>query len=111
MRRPLPLLLALILVSSCAGFPYGQPVRPVDLYGTVTFVDPLKHRIDLELDDLTRYTLQPEETSRGLDQDRRAKQSVSLYYDDSATVWNGVRADEIRTGDRVVVSGRVDNGH
>lgn len=68
-------------------------------------------RIDLELDDLTRYALQPEGTSLGLNQNRRAKQSVPLYYDDSATVWNGVRADKIRTGDRVVISGRVDNGH
>lgn len=111
MRRKSLLAFALILASSCAGFPYGQPARPVDLYGTVTFVDPARHRIDLQLDDLTHYALKPEETSPGLDQNRRAKQSVPLFYDDSITVWKGVRADKIRTGDRVVISGRVDNGH
>jgi hypothetical protein len=35
---------------------------------------------------------------------------VPVYYDETATVWNGVRAGEIRVGDRIVVSGRVDKG-
>jgi len=100
----------LVLVSSCASVRDAAPVRPVDLYGTVTLVDPAKHRIDLELDTVTRYTLQLEETSLGLDQNRRSAQSVPLYYDESATVWKGVRADEIRTGDRIVVNGRIDKG-
>jgi hypothetical protein len=111
MKKLSLLSFALVLVSSCAGFPHGAAVRPVDLYGTVTLIDPVEHRIDLELDTATRYTVQAEETSLGPDHGRGSDRSVQLYYDDSSTVWNGVRADQIRTGDRIVVNGRVDKGH
>lgn len=111
MRRRSLLSFALVLVSSCAGFPYGEPVRPVDLYGTVTLVDPVRHRIDLALDTATRYTVLPEQTSVSLEnRPSETSQLVPLYYDDSVTVWNGVRADKIRTGDRIVVNGRFDKG-
>ncbi|MGH9422886.1 MAG: hypothetical protein ACRD3J_23125 [Thermoanaerobaculia bacterium] len=111
MRRLSLLSFALVLTSSCASFPSGEPVRPVDLYGTVTRVDTVKHRIDLELDTVTRYTLQQEETSLKPDLNRHGTPSVRLYYDETATVWNGVQAGKIRIGDRIVVSGRVDKGH
>src|SRR2546426_1136703 len=39
------------------------------------------------------------------------KPIVARRYDENAMVWHGVRADEIRTGDRVVVNGRFDKGH
>jgi hypothetical protein len=71
MRKVSLLSFVLIVVSSCASVRNAEPLRPVDLYGTVTLVDAVKHRIDLELDTAARYTLQPEETSLKLDQNRR----------------------------------------
>jgi hypothetical protein len=38
-------------------------------------------------------------------------QTRNVYYDTQATRWNGVRDNEVRTGDRIVARGHQDKGH
>jgi hypothetical protein len=98
MKRLLPLSLALVLVSSCAvGLYHNNRNRTrveaqPEFYGTVTYFDPVAHRIDLDY------------VENGTHQTR------NVYYNTQATRWNGVRDNEVRTGDRIVVRGHQDKG-
>jgi hypothetical protein len=95
MKKLLPLSFALILASSCAAGIYHnrrgtEVVVAPEFYGTVTFVDPVGHRIDLDyIEGGTHYTR-------------------NVYYDEGATRWNGVHYNEIHNGDHITVRGRQD---
>jgi hypothetical protein len=66
----------------------GVVVEP-EFWGTVTYVDPRSHRIDLDyVDGGGRHM---------------ARQ---VYYDEQATRWDGVRYSELHSGDQLVVRGR-----
>ena len=96
MRKMCLAVLALLIVSSCAVYHdrYGRTayVEP-EFWGTVTYVDPVAARIDLDyVGDAGRHF-------------RR-----SVYYDPQATRWDGVRYNEIHNGDRISVRGQSRNG-
>ncbi len=98
MKKLLPLLLAVVLASSCAVGMYhtrrgDRVVVEPEFYGTVMFVDPAAHRIDLDYVDAGRHYTR------------------NVYYDEGATRWNGVRYTEIRNGDRITVRGHQDKGN
>ena len=96
MKSILPLSFALILASSCAVGVYPghrrgpDVVAAADFDGTVTFVDLVGHRIDLDYVESGRHYTR------------------NVYYDEGATRWNGVRYNEIRNGDRITVHGHQD---
>jgi hypothetical protein len=98
MKKLLPLLLTVVLASSCAVDMYHSRrgdrvyVEP-EFYGTVTFVDPGAHRFDIDYVEGGRHYTR------------------NVYYDEDATRWNGVRYTEIRNGDRITVRGRQDGRH
>ncbi|SRR5258708_2307576 len=99
MRNASYVLAAFLIASGCAadvgyyhsGYGNAVVVEPVDLWGTVTFVDPVGHRIDLDYDDSGVH------------------RSRSIYYDERATRWNGIRYDEIRHGDAIRIQGHRDH--
>jgi hypothetical protein len=95
MKKLLPLSFALVLASSCAAGiyhdRYGTRVVAVpEFYGTVTFIDPVAHRFDLDYVESGRHYTR------------------NVYYDEGATRWNGIRYDEIHNGDRIMIRGRQD---
>jgi hypothetical protein len=95
MKKLLLLSFVLLLASSCAVDMYHSRrgdrvyVEP-EFYGTVTYIDPVGHRIDLDYIDAGRHYTR------------------NVYYDESATRWNGIRYTEIHNGDRITVRGRQD---
>ena len=98
MKKLLSLSFVLVLASSCAAGIYRdrhgrEVVVTPEFYGTVTFVDPIGHRIDLDYVDGGRHYTR------------------NVYYDEGATHWNGVRYNEIHNGDRITVRGRQDRDH
>jgi hypothetical protein len=95
MKKLIALSFVLVLVSSCAAGIYRdrygtRVVAAPEFYGTVTYFDPVARRIDLDYIEGGRHLVR------------------NVYYDDGYTRWNGVRYDQIRTGDRIVVRGRQD---
>lgn len=88
--------LFLLLASSCATSVYHDrygtevAVSP-EFWGTVTYVDPGAHYINLDYYDGT------------------VRQSRVVYYS-RGTRWDGIRDSELRTGDKVWVRGRENRG-
>jgi hypothetical protein len=98
MMKNMSYVLAAFLLVSCADVGYyhnrhGDTVviEPVDLWGTVTFFDPVGHRIDLDYDD------------------GGVRRTRSIYYDEHATRWDGVQYSEIHKGDAIKVHGHKDH--
>jgi hypothetical protein len=95
MKKLIPLSFVLVLASSCATGIYHdrygtRVVAEPEFYGTVTYMDPAAHRIDLDYIEGGRHYTR------------------NVYYDEGATRWNGVRYNEVRTGDRIRIRGRQD---
>jgi hypothetical protein len=94
MKRLSYVLTALLLAGGCAvGYQHGRYhdrviVEPIDVWGTVTLIDPVDHRIELVYDEGGSH------------------RSRSVYYDERATRWDGVRYTELRNGDVITVRGR-----
>lgn len=83
-------VLSVLIVSGCAVYHdrYGSTVVEPDFWGTVTYVDPAAHRIDLDyVGDGGRHS-------------RRA-----VFYDERSTQWDGVRYSDLHQGDQVWVHG------
>jgi len=88
-------LMGLFITSGCAVYHdrYGTTVAvEPEFWGTVTYVDPYSHRIDLDyVGDGGRHFTR------------------AVYYDSGAR-WDGVRDSELHSGDRIWVRGRNERG-
>lgn len=96
-RNLASLSLTLLLMSSCAvGYNsrhYGAAVAVgPEWWGTVTYVDPLASRIDIDYVD-----------GGGVHYTR------PVYY--TGATWDGVRYNDVRPGDRVWIRGHADRDH
>jgi hypothetical protein len=81
-----------LIFSACVVYRdrYRTPVvvEP-EFWGTVTYVDPVVHRIDLDYIG-----------------DRGRHYTRAVYYDERRTQFDGVRYSNLRAGDQVWVRGR-----
>jgi hypothetical protein len=99
MRNVSLALFSIFIVTACATHyrdrynnGYGNGYYAPEWYGTVTYVDPYAHRIDLDY------------------MQGRRHYTRSVYYDPRGTRWDGVRDNELRRGDRIYVTGADRNG-
>jgi hypothetical protein len=85
MKNAAPLLISILLFAGGTTGYYQD--RPADVWGTVSFIDPVAHRVDLDYVDHGNH------------------QTRSYHYDEHSTKWNNLHDSDVKKGDEITIHG------